>query len=451
MKKIPVTILLLSLMCLIFVPPSFADLTINLVAVNGSEEVKEMEIKSYLPKELEPSDILDAGLLTVQYDVEKGAYYVSGKMTFQPKESKTFKVKVTDVWRITTEEIGVLKSQLEDNLKLLEKKEDYGSALVARDKLMSQLDYILGQQDTYSQDIERRVEQYRAYADQLKQVRNNIFSLDYLASQTEETEQQAGKTIKFMMEVKNPSDTKERTVQEKHFLPKEIRGEHIIDSKGFDVRFDEKKESSYLSKEDTFKPGEVKKYEIIIQDVWSFPIAKVTALQGRAQTAYDEIKNSDLYKTSGEFLFNEISKKTDQIIQSQEQDLPIKEHIGLFRVNTKRYEETEDLVNKLEQMLAIVRAKKLEELESGKVKNVLQRLKALRGLASLSEAIFKKGLSLTTVWRIIFSTLGFVAFFTSINFFIWVRRSASMGEDKAGKEPIKEVPKPGAAPAEGKA
>jgi hypothetical protein len=75
----------------------------------------------------------------------------------------------------------------------------------------------------------------------------------------------------------------------------------------------------------------------------------------------------------------------------------------------------------------------------------MQRLKALRGLAALSEALFKKGISVTTTWRIIFGTILFVGVFTTIHFFLWSKRSGKMGEEqglKAG-EAIKVVPKPG--------
>ena len=89
---------------------------------------------------------------------------------------------------------------------------------------------------------------------------------------------------------------------------------------------------------------------------------------------------------------------------------------------------------------------KLEELEARKVKNVLQKMKALRGLAALAEALFKKGISVTVTWRIIFGTLIFVGSFTAMHFFIWAKRSKTMGEEKGLKDggAIKEVPKPGA-------
>ncbi len=95
-------------------------------------------------------------------------------------------------------------------------------------------------------------------------------------------------------------------------------------------------------------------------------------------------------------------------------------------------------------MLAIVKAKKLEELEGSKVKNILKRLQALRGLQALSEAIFKKGISVTMTWRIIGGAIAFIAFFTTYHFFIWAGRSGKKSDSsplKPGEE-IAIVPKP---------
>jgi len=96
---------------------SFCDLTINIIAVNPTEEVgREIEVKYYLPKELEPEDIVNTGKLKLDYHVDKEVYYVHGKINFGAKESKTFKIKVKDVWILTEEEIDVFKKQLAENL-----------------------------------------------------------------------------------------------------------------------------------------------------------------------------------------------------------------------------------------------------------------------------------------------------------------------------------------------
>jgi len=47
----------------------------------------------------------------LDYDVDKKAYFIHGKYLFEPKESKTLKVKVNDVWRVKLEEVDILKIQ----------------------------------------------------------------------------------------------------------------------------------------------------------------------------------------------------------------------------------------------------------------------------------------------------------------------------------------------------
>ena len=163
------------------VPPACANLVINLFAVNTSETgAKEIEVKHYLPAELDAEDILDAGPLKIEYDVDKRLYYASGKFLFNAKESRVFKIRVKDVWRISASEIDVLRVQLERNLEMLKDHEHYGYALQMRDQLNAQMDYILGQQARYSENIDRRIEEYRAYVGMLNEIRDNVYSLDFL-------------------------------------------------------------------------------------------------------------------------------------------------------------------------------------------------------------------------------------------------------------------------------
>lgn len=433
---------------------AWADLNINVIAVNASDkDFKEQDVKFYLPKELEPSDVLDMGDLKIDYDVDQGEYFVYGKYTFNPKETKTFKIKVKDVWVIQSQEIDVLKNQLNESVDLIQKdkvkKEFYPQALVARDKLNAQIDFIVAQQNNYSENIDRRIEQYRAYRKQLLGIRQKIFDQNYLTMEAPaEIENETTKTVKFIIQVKNPSATQERAIVQKHYLPDEVRSEHVVDSKDFEVRFDDAKGRAYLTKEETFKPGEEKIYEVMIKDIWSFPYKKVEPISQRTETAWEELQNS-VYADSAQFLIERIKNKLEQIMDSQAKDLTVRQAIGLFRVNEKRFQDAKDDLDKLEKMITILKLKKLAELESGKVKNILQRLQALRGLAQLSEAIFKKGLSVTATWRIIFGLLLFVGFFTALHFFIWARRSKTLGEGqgiRAGED-IKVVPKPGEAKA----
>jgi len=431
---------------LFVIQPVFAQLTINLVAVNADEEEeKEIEIRYELPEELEPEDILDTGPLEVDYDVNKERYLVKGQVSFKPKESKTFKIKVNDVWHFKSEEMDNLKTQLDSNLKMLEKHENYPAAKRARNLMIEQLDQIFSMQTQYSQNIERRIEEYRSHRKMLEEIRNNIYSMDFLKFESKALEEQrdAAGVVKLQIEVQNPHDS-ERTIVHKHYLPSEIREEHIVDTKGFEVRFDEEAEKSFLTKEETFKPQETKKYEIEIRDIWDFPLIKVDDLEDRTIIAVDELQGT-IYEDSSNRLLKEITTIFEKIRNSQENQeaLNVREHIGLFRLNHDRYEDAKKNFERIEEMIAIVRAKKLEQLEQGKVKNVLQRLKALRGLSALAEALFKKSISVTVTWRIIMGSIIFVALFTTIHFIIWSKRSGRMGEELSTEEGIVNVPKPG--------
>ncbi len=425
--------------------PCLAQLNVNLFAVNPSEtEAREINVKHYLPRELTPQDILDTGALKLAYDVQKGQYYVFEKVQFQPKESKTFKIKVNDVWHIKEEDIDVLKNQLEQNLQALQGKPFYDQAVATRDRLVQQLNEILDMQTGLSQDVGRRIEQYRAHADILEQTRNEIFNITSLEEKAKAGDDvNEAKTVKFIVEVKNPLADAPKTVRHKVFLPQEIKDDDIVEKHGFMYHFDEKTDRPYLSKEETLAPGESKKYEFVLQDVWQMSPSQVDVLKERAENTVEELEGSS-YKESGTFLFNAIMEKIAQMQATPAQPSSIEDYIGSFRVNTARFRQATADMERLERLLAIVRAQKLEELESKKVKNVLERLQALRGLAQLSEALFKRGISVTMTWRIIIGAIAFISVFTAWHFFVWSRRSRAMGEEQAPKTGgIVEVPKPG--------
>jgi nucleoside-triphosphatase THEP1 len=246
--------------------------------------------------------------------------------------------------------------------------------------------------------------------------------------------EQDGKTVKFVINVENPDKQSERTIKHKHFLPEEVRSEHVVDNQGFDVRFDDAVGKAYLSKEEILQPAEQKRYVIQIKDIWQFPTHKLENVTERADIALKELKDS-VYVDSGQYLYDDITEKVEQIEAAQGKTAAsITEHIGLYRVNMKRFEDAKEALERLEQMMAVIRAAKLEELESKKVKNVLSRLQSLRGLKALSEAVFKRGIKVTTTWKIILGTIFFLTIFTTLHFVLWAQRSRKMGEEKGLKE-----------------
>lgn len=424
------------------------NLYINLVAVNGAEIAKDTPIKYYLPTELKVEDVINTGGLKLEFDIEKSQYYVAGSSTLQPKESKTFKLEVRDVWKIDTNAIDILKEQMEKNLVLLENTPSYDSAVIMRNGMIEKLEYILKRQEQFASDIERRIEEYRANLDALAEIKENAFNLEYLRSGSVSGEKEG--TVKMVIEVENPMAEQSKKIMQKHYLPKEIRSMDIVDAQGFDVRYDTQKKQTYLTKEEEFLPGEKKRYIILLKNTWYIPKPLLDSTENRTKKAVDGIVKSEEgkgYEKSANFLSSKILSALGQIRSSQEIKQDVKDGIGTYRVNVARYREAEQTLKELERLLSIVtaqRMKKLEELDKSKVTNVLSKIKALRGITELSKALFGTRPTITATWRIIWGTLLFVAFFTSLHFFTWRARSKYMGEENAAetKGEVKEVGAP---------
>jgi len=91
------------------------DDTIVLVleAENNSGSVKQVPIAYYLPQEVLPEYIKDSSGFLIKYDSNKGVFYLSGEMIFEPYETKTFYIKLKNVFFISRKDIDehVLKAR----------------------------------------------------------------------------------------------------------------------------------------------------------------------------------------------------------------------------------------------------------------------------------------------------------------------------------------------------
>ena len=416
-----------------------ASMYINLVAVNASsDKTRALPLKYYLPKELKPDDVLDAKGLLIDYDIDQGQYFIYGTLTMAPKESRTLRLEVRDVWRVTPKEIEVIKQEIDANLKRVADTEYYKRGVALRSEMLAKLDYIIQQQEEFSGNVERRIEEYRAHVDVLNEIRTMTFSIEYWESQQAKLPQAPsdydGKTVKFVLEVENPNKEQVKILKQQHFLPGEVKSENIVDSQGFDVRFDETKQQAHLHKEEEFQAGEKKRYEVVIQDIWHVTEDKMNGLRERSKLALKELRGSD-YISSAQYLYDGIVKNLDEVKRLQEQPANMKEHIGVYRINKKTIAATEEDVLKLERILALVRQKKLEELEKSRVKNILKKIQSLDGLAAVAQAVFKQKLSVNRTWKVIIGTLIFVAFFTAVHFFVWHKRSRDARRKTAAAKP----------------
>ncbi len=408
---------------------AFADLYINILAVNGSDRNKEKDIKYTLPKDLTAEDILDTAGLTLDYDVNQAAYVISGKVNLNAKETKTFKVRIRDIWRVEEKQVEDIKKQIDENLKRIQNTEYFDVGKIRKESLLQRLNFIAAEQEKFADNVETRIDRYRTYADELSKIRNDAVSISYWRTKAPEIKDSS--IFKFVIEVVNASE-KPKTSEEKHYLPAEVKPEHIVDLQGFDIHYDPNKSQSYLSKNVELLPNERKRFEIGIFDIWNVNQTEIENLKSRTSKAHKLLENSE-YIDSANYLVANIKENLDKIEASQNVERNIYEHISAFRVNQKRFESAETDVKALEDLLEALR----ENLERSQLKNVLKKVTSLKSVADIAEAIFGTKPSANTAWKIIAGIMIFVGGYTFMHFIVWGRRSKDKKQTDIAKKDAK--------------
>ena len=247
--------------------------------------------------------------------------------------------------------------------------------------------------------------------------RLNTHLIDYW--RTDASSPEPDKTINYVVEVTNPSD-KTRKIKQEHYIPKEVRPEYVVDRKGFEVRFDEKKGQPLLFKEDDFAPHEKRSVSIGIQDVWFSPDNELKYTRSHVKYIMNFLQKSQFLQTAKD-LYNDVINNLDLIESMQAIHQPdIQQHIGSYRINIVRFEQAKKDLDAMEKLLARFRS----DLEKSKVKNVMQKIQQLKSLSKVSEAIFDKKPTVNAAWKIIGSVMIFLGIFTIIHFVTWFLRSA---------------------------
>ena len=411
-------------------PFAYADIYINVVAVNGADAPKTSALKFDLPGELTAEDILDTNGLQLDYSVDDADYFVYGDVALKPKESKTFRIHVKDKWMVTPDQVTELKKQIDEGYERLGKPHDVSKAAILKDRLDQKIDYIVNLQNTNGDSIDKRIDAYREYAKVFKRIKNDALNVSYWRSDPGVVEPQ--KLIHLAIEVENPTKVM-KPFKHKDYLPQEVKPEDVIEAEGFEVRYDQIKQLSFLFKEEDLAPGQKKKYSIGILDIWSIDTKDINYLRSRAQYAYDFLKDSK-FKDSAKILMDRITAGLSSIETSQAVQRPILDHISTYRANKATYNDVEKDVETLEKLLSVYR----EDLEKSKIENVLQKIQSLKSIAEVSKVMLNKKFEQSTAWFYIRLILIFVSFLTLIYYIVWLLRS----KDKK----IKDEPPSGSSP-----
>lgn len=423
-------LLSLAIVCALMMGSARADVFINVMAVNGSSETKQSNVHFNLPGDLKKEDILDTNGLDLDYNVNDANFFVHGKVDLKPKESKTYRIRVKDIWRTSPEQSNQIKEEINKGFEQIGKLQDEQKAEALRKHLLEQLDLITEAQSTKAETVTKRIDAFRAYRKEVEYIKDQALAVDFWRSEPGTDER---KILRIKLEANNSPNAETNKVKIKEYLPAEIKPQHVVDDQGFEVRFDQARQQAFLYKEDEIEKGKGKSFNIGIRDVWFIPQRNIDYMRQRAAYAYDFLKNSK-FLDSAKFLFDHANTLLADIEHAQTLTLPIKEHISAHRTNQKSFEDVRTDVENLEKLLMLLR----EDLEKSKVENVLQKVRSLKGMAGIAEQMFDKKPQQSTAWNFIGLTVLFVGLLTFINFVVWVLRSndkKKKDQEAAAKEP----------------
>jgi len=160
----------------------FADIYINVMAVNGTNDPKTSNIHFDLPGELTADDILDTSSLQLDYSVDDANYFVYGAVTLRPKESKTFRIHVKDKWMVTTDEVDGLKKQIDQGYETRANRTILPKRISLRTVWRKRSIISLIFRRPIRTVLTSAFDAYRAYAKEIKRLENDALNVSYWRS-----------------------------------------------------------------------------------------------------------------------------------------------------------------------------------------------------------------------------------------------------------------------------
>ncbi len=416
MRKIAIFILILATIFTVEIISCFADVSVKMVIVNSSEdEEKDVPVKYYLPPSITKDDVLNAGGLEVDFDVAKSAYYVHGDVKLSPKESRTLKVVLRDIWRVPEEEINDLIIMLDSKVGLVQDEERLETAELISNSIKERLAAILAEQEALAANVEKRMQGYVVNVEKVQAIKDEIFALERMIEMGGEPEEVEG-TVTLSIEAENILD---RSIEApvKFYLPREVIPEYIVDKKDFDVKYDYDEEKFYLIKDEKFEAKEIKNFDVKVKNIWQVSDQIVDGYVSEASELIQRFAGT-LVEAIGLTLLKDIEANAELIKTTQVASDIFKDHVSSYRVNQKRISLIEDDLERLRTLASKIQEESKITKESSKIQNVLRQMESFSKIKKLSDKVFQR-LQRVAVWKIINWVVIFVIAITVFFYGLW--------------------------------
>jgi len=434
-----------------------ASIALKTIATNpSSTKTQTVLVKSYLPKDVEPKHIIDKGNFEVGYDFRQSLYYVSQDVVLAPKESIVLEVEIEDIWVIPQSDLDFLTEHLEDIMDFLETTSYYEAAKSLGGSISERLEEIAIEQKRPLVSVDGHILRHQANSGIFKKIESDLNSLEELVVEVKGSG--AKETLLYelssedeMLDLRklgldidklgiltfnvvaiNPSASKTQTLPLKHYLPKEVEPEYVVDAAGLKIGYDANKKLHYLYTESiTLGPGELKKFAVKIKDIWIIPEGKRNILRTRGQKILKLLKDGKNYERAS-FLVEAIDEDLNDINSLEKLEVKTyEEHIGNYRISLKKLNAAKRNLSKLEKMaVRVVGASSLAAIGgNGGIGSGFFEEKKRAG-----KFIFKGKIpSVSSTWSLIYKIIGFLAIVSLIFFILqFVQHKQSITDNLTG-------------------
>lgn len=163
-------------MAFIFIGYSEANVVLKIVSVNPSkEQAQSLDIKTYLPKETKPEDVIDKGDLEIAYDTQQGSYFVFGTYELKPLEVLERNIELRgDLWLIPQADIELLRAEAVDMSEILKNTEMAERAIFLINGIQAKLNQIVDIQSDPPANPERYISNYRENVKTLESIKADM-------------------------------------------------------------------------------------------------------------------------------------------------------------------------------------------------------------------------------------------------------------------------------------
>ena len=157
-----------------------STLILRVLAINPSKDKdQEVPLKTYLPSEAKPENVMNRDDFEIGFDPAKSLFYVGKKVTLKPGESYTMEVHLEDIWQVKTEDLDALQNRADVAIKMLEKTSSYDLGKLLYDSVVASLKTIQSRQNTEEpQSPQEHIAAYRLNLKLLDKIQKDLDSLE---------------------------------------------------------------------------------------------------------------------------------------------------------------------------------------------------------------------------------------------------------------------------------